>query len=72
VHNVGDVKHSAIHTAKPLVPGPSHLEVEIAIEKLKDYKSPDRDKIPADLIRAGSETLLSVILKLINLFRTGT
>jgi hypothetical protein len=28
-----------IHTAEPLVSGPSHLEVEIAIAKLKKYKS---------------------------------
>jgi hypothetical protein len=27
-----------IHTAEALVPGPSHLEVEIAIAKLKNYK----------------------------------
>jgi hypothetical protein len=52
--------------AEPLVPGPSHLEVEIAIAKLKKYKSPGGDKIPAELIQAGGEMLLSAIHKLIN------
>jgi hypothetical protein len=36
--------------AQPLVPGPSRLEVEIAIAKLKKCKSPDRQQIPAELI----------------------
>jgi hypothetical protein len=55
-----------MHTAEPLVPGPSHLEVETAIAKLKKYKSPGRDKIPAELIQAGGERLVSVIHKLLN------
>jgi hypothetical protein len=52
--------------AEPLVPGPSRLEVEIAIAKLKKYKSPDSDQIAAEVIRARGEMLLSVIHKLIN------
>jgi hypothetical protein len=40
--------------------------VEIAIEKLKRYKSPGSDQIPAELIQAGGEILLSAIHKLIN------
>jgi hypothetical protein len=52
--------------AETLVPGPSRLEVEIAIAKLKKYKSPDIDQIPAELIQAGGEMLLSVIHRLIN------
>jgi hypothetical protein len=52
--------------AEPLVPGPSCLEVEIAIAKLKKYKSPGSDQIPAELIQAGGEILLSAIHKLIN------
>jgi hypothetical protein len=47
--------------AEPLVPGPSSLEVEIAIAKLKNYKSPSSNQIPAELIQAGGEILLSVI-----------
>jgi hypothetical protein len=35
VHNVSDIWHIEIHTSRPLVPGPHHLEVEIAIAKLK-------------------------------------
>jgi hypothetical protein len=66
VHNVSDVRQIEVHTAEPLVPGPSRLEVEIAIAKLKKYKSPGSDYIPAELIQAGGEMLLSVIHKLIN------
>jgi hypothetical protein len=40
VHGVHDVRQMDIHTAEPLVPEPSLLEVEIAIGKLKSYKSP--------------------------------
>jgi hypothetical protein len=38
-HNVSDVRQIVLHTAEPLVPDPSHPEVEIAIAKLKKYKS---------------------------------
>jgi hypothetical protein len=40
--------------------------VEIAIAKLKNYKSPGSDQTPAELIQAGSEILLSTIHKFIN------
>jgi hypothetical protein len=66
VHNVSDVRQTEVHTAEPLVPGPSCLQVEIAIAKLKKYKSPGGDEIPAELIEGGGETLLSPIHKLIN------
>jgi hypothetical protein len=55
-----------MHTAEPLLPGPSHLEVEISIAKLKKYKSPSSEQIPAELYQAAGETLVSVIHKLIN------
>jgi hypothetical protein len=55
-----------IHTTEPLVPGPSHFEVEISIAKVNKYKSPDSDQIPTELIQAGGETLVSVIHKFIN------
>jgi hypothetical protein len=61
VHNVSDVRQIEVHTAEPLVSGPSHLEVEIAVAKLKKYKSPGSDEIPAELIQAGGEILLSAI-----------
>jgi hypothetical protein len=35
VHIVSDVRQVEVYTAEPLVPGPSRLEVEIAIAKLK-------------------------------------
>jgi hypothetical protein len=66
VNNVSDVRQIEVHTAEPLVPGPSYLEVEIATAKLKKYKSPGSDEIPAELIEAGGEALLSAICKLIN------
>jgi hypothetical protein len=47
--------------AEPLVPGPSRLDVEFAIAKLKKYKLPGSDQIPA-----GCKILLSVVHKLIN------
>jgi hypothetical protein len=41
------------------------VEVEIAIGNLKSYKSPGTDQIPAELIKAGSETLYPEIHRLI-------
>jgi hypothetical protein len=46
---------------------PSASEVEVAIGKLKRYKSPGVDQIPAALIQARGETLRSEIHKLIKL-----
>jgi hypothetical protein len=66
VHNVSGVRQIELHTAEPLVPGPNRLDVEIAIAKLKQYKSPGSDEIPAELIQAGGEMILSAIYKLIN------
>jgi hypothetical protein len=55
-----------IHTAEPLVPDFSPCEVEIAVAKLKRYKSSGSDQIPAELFQAGGEILCSKIHKLIN------
>jgi hypothetical protein len=66
VHNVSDVRQIEVHTAEPLVSGPSRLEVEIAIAKLKKYKSAGSDQIPAELIQAGGDILVSAIHKLIH------
>jgi hypothetical protein len=63
VHSVSDVRQIEIHTAEPLVPGPSRLEFEIAIAKLEEYKSPGSDQILTELIQSGDEILLSVIHK---------
>jgi hypothetical protein len=67
VHRVSDVRHIEIrvHTAQPLISEPSPFDVEIAIAKLKKYKSPGSHQIPAELIQAGGETLQSAIHKLI-------
>jgi hypothetical protein len=66
VHNVSDVRQIEVHTAEPLVPGPSGPEVEIAIAKLKKYKSLGSDQILAELIQARGEILLSAINKFNN------
>jgi hypothetical protein len=42
---IHDVRQMDIHTTEPLVPEPSLVEVEIAIGKLKRYKSPGTDQI---------------------------
>jgi hypothetical protein len=60
VHNVSDVRQIVVHTAEPSVPGPSRLEFEIAIAKLKKCKSLGSDQIPAELIQAGGEILQSM------------
>ena len=57
VCGVNDIRQTEIHTAEPPVPEPSAFEFEFAIEKLKSYKSPDIDQIPAELIKAGGRTI---------------
>jgi hypothetical protein len=54
VQNVSDVRQLEVHMSKPLGLGPSPLDAEIAIAKLKKYKSSDSDQIPAELIQAGN------------------
>jgi hypothetical protein len=48
------------------VPEPSISEGEVAIGKLKRYKSPGADQIPAELIQAGGGTLHSEIQNLLS------
>jgi hypothetical protein len=43
VNRVSGVRQIEIHTAEPVVPDPSFFEVEVAIAKLKRYKSPGTD-----------------------------
>jgi hypothetical protein len=63
MHIVSDIRQIEIHTAEPLVPGPSHLEVEIPIAKFEKYKFPGSDQFSVKLITAGNETLVFVIQK---------
>jgi hypothetical protein len=62
---MNDVRQIEVHTAEPLVPDPSTFVVEFGIAKSKSYKSPGRDKIPAELFQTGGEILRSEIQKLI-------
>jgi len=55
-----------MHRAEPLVPEPSAFEVVLTIEKLQRHRSPGIDYISAELIKAGSRTILCAIHKLIN------
>jgi hypothetical protein len=65
IHEVNDVRQTEAHMAEPLVPEPSAFEFEMAIEKLKRYKSPGTDQIPAELIKAGGWIIRSETHKLI-------
>ena len=51
VHGVNEIGQAETHAAEPLVPEPSVFEVELAIENLKNHKSPGIDQIPAELIK---------------------
>jgi hypothetical protein len=61
VHGIHSVRQKDIQTAEPLVLEPCPVEVEIAIGKLKSYKSLGTDQILAKLIKSGGETLCSEI-----------
>jgi hypothetical protein len=52
VQKVSDVGQIEVHMNEPLVPGSSRFDVEIAIAKLKKYKSSSSVQIPAELIQA--------------------
>jgi hypothetical protein len=52
------IRQIEIHTAEPVAHGSSPFAVEIAISKLKKFKLPGSDQIPAELIQVGGETLL--------------
>jgi hypothetical protein len=66
VHGISEVRQAEIHPAESLVPEPSAFEVKMAIEKLKRYKSPVTNQIPAELIKAGGRTIRAEVHKLIN------
>jgi hypothetical protein len=63
---IGDVGQMETHTAEPLVPDPGPFDVDIAITKLKQYKSPGSVQIPLELIQAEGETIVFAVHKLIH------
>ena len=68
LRNVGKdntVVQIEIQTSEPLIPEPTLLEIAIAKEKLKKYKSPDIDKIPPDLTQDFGNPLHTEIYKLV-------
>jgi hypothetical protein len=69
VHWVSDVRQIKIHTVEPLVTDPSPFEVQIDIAKLKRYKSPGSDQIPAELIQVGNERYVLRSVHSVILFR---
>jgi hypothetical protein len=66
VHRLSVVRHIEIHTAELLVLDPRPIVIEIGNAKLKMYKSPGNNQIPAKLIQKGGEILRSKVHKLIN------
>jgi hypothetical protein len=68
VHGAGAVRQTEMQTAKPFVPQISASEAEVANGKLKNYKLPGVDQIPAEMIQPRKEILHSEIHKLITLF----
>ena len=65
IHGVRYVGQAEIQTAEPLVPVPSISEVELAIDKLKSYKSPGIEQILVEPIKAGVRIICLEIHKLI-------
>jgi hypothetical protein len=55
VQGPGGIRQTEIQTAEPFVPEPSAAEVEVAIRKMKRYKAPGSDQIPAELIQRGGK-----------------
>jgi hypothetical protein len=51
VRRANNVRQIEIYTAEPLVPDPSPFEIEIAIAKLKRYKTPGSDQFSSKLIQ---------------------
>jgi hypothetical protein len=62
---MGWVRQTEIHIVEPFVPEANAAEVEVSVGKLKRYRSPRMDHIPAELIQAGGEALHSEIHNLI-------
>ena len=65
IQGVSDVRQTEVHTAVPLVPDPSALEIELTNEELKSHKSSGIDQIKSESIKADRKTLRYEIHKLI-------
>jgi hypothetical protein len=66
VQGPGGIRQTEIHTSEPFVPEPSAAEFEVAIGRIKRYKAPGSDQIPAELIQGGGGK--QCILRYKNLF----
>ena len=64
MHGVKDVGQAEIRTEEPLVPKRSSSEFELAIDKLKSYKTPGIDQISAELLKAECRKICLEIHKL--------
>jgi hypothetical protein len=67
IHGADGIRKAEMCTAKPFVPEPSASEIEVAIGKLKRYKSTGVGQISSELVQAGREMLRLGIHKLIKL-----
>jgi len=65
LHEDNDARQTEMHTVEPLVPETRAFEIEVAIGKLKNHKSPGIDQMPAELIKAGVKIICCAIHKLI-------
>jgi len=65
VHNGEQTEGFEIHNAEPWIPETSEIEIEMSAKKLKSFKSPGIDNIPAELIKAVGTALIKEIHKLI-------
>jgi hypothetical protein len=63
VHGAGDVRQTEMHTAEPFVPQAIVSNGQVAIGKLKMYKTPGFYHIPAEVIQRGGKALLPEIHK---------
>jgi hypothetical protein len=61
VQQLGGIRQTEIQTTEPFVPEPNISEVEAAIGKLKRYKSPGTDQIPAEPIQAGGKHYIHLL-----------
>jgi len=65
-----EIENFEFHTAEPMINEPTISEVKSAIKKLKNYKVPGIDLIPAELMKWGRDMLIEEIQKLITLIWT--